>query len=233
MKNLYLQITVDGPSGVGKGTLCKKLATSLNLKYLDSGTIYRAFVLRLDMCGVTIAEGYNPSESDLNLLSFKSGWYQFKKSEQNENDYIVLMSGENVTQSLRHEVIGQLASIISANAKIRAAANAFQKAFLTIGANSTYNGVILDGRKSGTEILPNADVKIFLECDLQEKAKRRALETGEDEATVYKSLQERDQREKTRKVEPLVPAEDAHIIDTTNLTIDQVFEQAYSLIHVQ
>lgn len=229
MKAPYLQITVDGPSGVGKGTISKLLAKKYALKYLDSGTIYRAFAYRLMSLDIEVEKNFNPSKSDLGLLSFKNNWYDFKNTPT--DDYIVTIGGEDVTDLLRTEKIGQLASIVSANADIRNLANVFQRAFLTLPANSGYQGAILDGRDSGREILPHAPFKFYLDCSMEVKANRRCKQTGEKYEDIMQSFYERDMREKERNVAPLKPADGAHEIDTSNLTIDEVFTKVCSIIN--
>ncbi len=231
MKNPYLIITVDGTSAVGKGTLSKAIAAKYQLKYLDSGTIYRAAALKLKNSGVQITEQYKATAEHLALLDHSSGWYDFYCISEKHQTYATIVDGKDVSNQLSSEEIAQLASIVSSDPQIRKHMDIFQQAFLSLLEHSPFKGVLLDGRTSGIDIFPEADIKFFITCSNEVKAKRRHLQTGEPEADILASLIKRDAREKLRKAGQVRPADDAIIVDSTNLTIEEVQRLAFNAIN--
>lgn len=197
-------IAIDGTFASGKGTLAKKLAAHYNLKHLDTGKLYRA-VAR----DVINASG-NPDNAKDALIAAKA------LDPETLNDP-VLKSGP----------IGAAASKVAIHKEVRAALLAFQRDFASHGA-------VLDGRDIGTVICPDADVKLYIDAEPKERAKRRHVELlgyGENITfdTILAQLKERDHRDANRMEAPLKPAEDAHLLDTTGLDIETVFKLAVSV----
>lgn len=213
-------ITVDGPSGAGKGTLCMLLANKLGLHLLDSGAIYRVLALAALHHGVDIEseDALVPLAAHLDV--------QFKA----EGDLVkVILEGEDVSGELRKEETGNAASKVAALPRVREALLRRQRAF------SEAPGLVADGRDMGTVVFPNAEVKIFLDASAEERANRRMKQLQEkgldvNFARLLSEIQERDDRDRNRAVAPLRPADDALILDSTVLTIEQVTEQALSYI---
>jgi len=200
-------IAIDGPAASGKGTLGKKLAGHYRLRHLDTGLLYRAVASAL------LDAGHKPDDRARAVAVAKA----MNPAEFDE------------TALKRHEV-GEAASIVSAIPEVRAALFAFQQEFA-----ATPPGAVLDGRDIGTVICPNADVKIFVTATPEARAHRRALEfrnRGEkvNEADVLADILRRDERDRSRAAAPLVQAPDAHLLDTTNLDADGVFQAAIGLI---
>ncbi|MGC9423232.1 MULTISPECIES: (d)CMP kinase [unclassified Vibrio] len=213
-------ITVDGPSGAGKGTLCMLLAKKLGFQLLDSGAIYRVLALAALHHGVDIdsEDALVPLATHLDV--------QFVA----EGDLVkVILEGEDVSRELRKEETGMAASKIAALPRVREALLRRQRAF------DQGHGLVADGRDMGTVVFPQAAVKIFLDASAQERAQRRykqlqlkGLNVRFDD--LLSEIQERDERDRNRSVAPLRPAEDALLLDSTTLSIDQVVEQALQYI---
>ena len=200
-------IAIDGPAASGKGTLGKKLAGHYRLRHLDTGLLYRAVASAL------LDAGHKPDDRARAVAAAKA----MNPAKFDE------------TALKRHEV-GEAASIVSAIPEVRAALFAFQQEFA-----ATPPGAVLDGRDIGTVICPNADVKIFVTATPEVRAHRRALEfrsRGEkvNEADVLADILRRDERDRSRAAAPLVQAPDAHLLDTTNLDAEGVFQAAVGLI---
>ncbi len=196
-------IAIDGPSGAGKGTVAHYLADKFNLKILDTGLLYRA------LAKVALAKGLDETKTD---------------------DIIALadtIRTDDVTQEgLRDEAVAAMASKIAAIPQVRDILNTLQRDF-AYGDPGDQAGVILDGRDIGTVICPDADCKIYLTADQEIRAVRRMKQEGNIcKIEVQRLMSERDKRDSTRKSAPLNAAEDAYIIDTTHLTIDEVCQKA-------
>ncbi|MDD0824785.1 (d)CMP kinase [Mannheimia sp. AT1] len=213
-------ITVDGPSGAGKGTLCYALAEKLGFDFLDSGALYRITALSAVKKGIALDDEDKLAEvgRDLNI--------QFLP---NEGEISVILDGENVGDQIRTAQAGQNASKVAAFPKVRAALLDRQRAF------STENGLIADGRDMGTVVFPDAKIKLFLDASAEERAKRRVKQLQEkgfnanfDE--ILAEIKERDFRDRNREVAPLIPAKDALVLDSTHLSIDDVINQALDYI---
>ncbi len=208
-------ITVDGPSGSGKGTIGLRLAKEKGWHFLDSGALYRVLALLASRRGVALTNEKALQQLALNLD------VQFEGK--------VMLEGQAVTQEIRTERCGDMASQIAVFSGVRAALLERQRAFCQ------FPGLIADGRDMGTVVFPGAVVKIFLEASVEERAKRRYLELmlkGQD-VTLENLLQEisaRDVRDKGRVISPLIPAIDSVVIDTTGMGIEQVFEQVLEAI---
>ncbi len=214
-------ITLDGPSGTGKGTLCHLLAKHLNWNILDSGAIYRvlAFAVR--------KKGLNIQDKDQLVSLALSLNLRFEPSDNNETK--VILDEENISQEIRSEQCGQDASTIAAIHEVREALLERQRSF------AQAPGLVTDGRDMGTVVFPDAILKVFLYADEQERAKRRYLQLKEKQinvslAQVVEDLVKRDTRDTARTHAPLRPADDAIKIDTTSLTIVQVFNNVLHLI---
>ncbi len=217
-------ITVDGPSGSGKGTVCRLLADKLGWDVLDSGAIYR--VLSLAALHHQIAldneEGLVPLAANLDV--------QFLVDSQT-NAGKVILEGEDVTTTIRNEEVGAAASKIAALPRVREALLRRQRAF------RTENGLIADGRDMGTVVFQDAPLKIYLTASAQERARRRFVELNTRGLDVTLSgllqdIQARDERDMNRTVAPLVPAEDAIEIDTSDLNAQQVFDKVITLLDI-
>ncbi len=215
-------ITVDGPSGSGKGTVCRLLAEKLGWDVLDSGAIYR--VLSLAALHHQIAldneDALVPLAANLDV--------QFLVDSQT-NAAKVVLEGEDVTTTIRNEEVGAAASKVAALPRVREALLRRQRAF------RTERGLIADGRDMGTVVFKDAPLKIFLTASAQECAKRRFVELNARGLNVtlsglLKDIQERDDRDMNRAVAPLVPAEDAIELDTSELNAQQVYDKVLTLL---
>jgi cytidylate kinase len=210
-------ITVDGPSGAGKGTLCQMLAAKLNWALLDSGALYRVTALAAKQHAVAM-----DNEAGLEAIAAHLD-VQFKVSAEQAGVQVIL-EGQNVTSDLRNEETGAIASQVAAVNVVRDALLERQRAF------QQSLGLIADGRDMGTVVFPNAELKVYLTASAQERGERRykqLLESGNNAslARIIEDIKARDDRDMNRTVAPLKPAEDAIIIDSTSMSIDAVFEQ--------
>ncbi|TEW56715.1 (d)CMP kinase [Psychromonas sp. RZ22] len=208
-------ITVDGPSGSGKGTVCHILAKKLQWHLLDSGALYRILAYAALQKNIILSDSSALADLALTLdVSFVS----------NGSGVDTLLSGENIGDKLRTEIVGQAASEVASIELVRSALLARQQAFLQAP------GLIADGRDMGTVVFPDAAVKIFLDASAEERATRRFNQLqgkGFDVsiAQILSEIKERDFRDRNRAVAPLRPADDAFVIDSTSLTIDEVVEK--------
>nr|WP_290643679.1 (d)CMP kinase [Labilibaculum sp.] len=218
MPNVNL-ITIDGPSGSGKGTVCHILAKKLNWHLLDSGALYRILAFAALQQKINLDDQKRLAELALNLnVSFAS----------NGVGVDTLLAGENVGDKLRTETVAQAASQVAAIQVVRDALLARQKAFRQAP------GLIADGRDMGTVVFPDAPVKVFLDASAEERAQRRFNQLQNkgfnvNIAQILSEIKERDFRDRNRTVAPLRPAEDALVIDSTSLTIDEVVNQILEL----
>lgn len=212
-------ITVDGPGGVGKGTLALKLSQKLGWHLLDSGAIYRAYAI------FVLNQQLDLEDEDLLVAKIP----EFSMEVRIENGAQFYVCGVNVTHRLRLELTGSSASIIAKHPKIREALLHYQKNC------AQAPGLVADGRDMGTVVFPNAPLKVFLIASAEVRAERRykeLIEAGESVniAQILSEIQMRDERDQNRSISPLVPAHDAIIIDTSNCTRDEVFDQVWQLI---
>ena len=208
-------ITVDGPSGAGKGTVAKLLAEQLKFKILDSGALYRLTGLLVNRAG----NGFDNESQAAELAS--SMQVEFTADG-------VILNGEDVSLAIRTESAGNDASKVAAMPAVRAALLDWQKAFAKMP------GLIADGRDMGTTVFPQAPLKIFLTASAEERARRRHKQLNEKGisssiADLAAEIAERDERDRTRATSPLVPADDAIVIDSTSLSIDEVVQQILTL----
>jgi cytidylate kinase len=215
-----LVITIDGPSGAGKGTLSQLLAQQLGFHFLDSGALYRLVAVAAQRQGVDInAESAVAEVAHALKVKFDTTGETVR----------VLLDGDDVTKVIRTETVSMNASIVAAYPTVRAALLARQRNFRQAP------GLIADGRDMGTAVFPQADIKFFLTASAQARAQRRykqLVEKGEgvDMAALIRDIEERDERDRTRKVSPLVPAADAYVIDSTVMTIDDVLNTMLKMI---
>ena len=200
-------IAIDGPAASGKGTLGKKLAAHFGLRHLDTGLLYRAVAKAVMDAG--------PPYDDASKAVAAA-----KALDPARFDEAVLKS----------HAVGEVASIVSAIPEVRKVLVVLQRSFA-----ATPPGAVIDGRDIGTVICPDAPVKIFVTASPEVRARRRTYEyaaqgQAADEATVLADILRRDERDTTRKVAPLKPAADAHILDTTQMDIDSAFRAAVDLV---
>ena len=214
-------IAIDGPAGAGKSTGAQKVAKELSFVYVDTGAMYRAMALYLLRKGVNREEPDEIGEACQNAeISI-----EYQNGEQ-----IVLLDGENVNAHLRTEEVSAMASVSSAVPRVREKLLDLQRKL------ARTMSVVMDGRDIGTTILPDADVKIYLTASSLTRARRRYLEYQEkgeacDLAEIQKTIEERDQRDMTREISPLCQAEDAVLVDSSELTIDETVEKILSVYH--
>lgn len=218
---MSINIAIDGPAGAGKSTIAKALAKKLNYVYVDTGAMYRAMALYVLEKGIPgeDEEAVAAACPDIDIrISFEDGVQ------------CVYLNGENVNGRIRTEQISSMASKISAQPAVRAHLLDLQRSL----ARST--DVIMDGRDIGTHVLPDAQVKIFLTASAEVRAERRYkeyLEKGQPAslADIIKEIQERDYRDMHREIAPLAQAEDAVLVDTSELNIEQVVACLDTIIH--
>lgn len=214
-------ITIDGPSGTGKGTICHRLADHLNWHILDSGCIYRVLAFAAKEAKVD----FNNTEFLVTLAHSLNLRFETDPHQQSQ----VLLDGKNVIDEIRSEQCGQDASKIGIIPEVREALLARQRAF------AVFPGLVTDGRDMGTVVFPNAVLKIFLYASAEERASRRYFQLKQKGidvslAEVVDELAKRDARDTARLHAPLKPAEDAVLIDTTGLTVVQVFDNVLKLM---
>lgn len=214
-------ITVDGPSGAGKGTLCYALAQKLDFVLLDSGAIYR-------VAGLAVSKNkldFNDEAAIVNLINKLTITFSTQNGEVS-----VLLNNEDVSQQIRTQEVAEFASKIAVFPLVRQALLQLQQDFAKQG-----KGLIADGRDMGTVVFPQAQVKLFLDASAEERAKRRYKQLQNkgingNFAQILAEIKERDERDRNRAVAPLKPASDALLLDSTELSIDEVIAQALSYI---
>lgn len=212
-------IAIDGPAGAGKSTVARKVAQKLSFIYVDTGAMYRAMALYLlrqkiaaeDTAGIEDA----CKAADITIV-------------HQDGEQQVLLDGEDVTAFLRTEEVGNMASVSSANGEVRRKLVALQQKL----AGET--DVVMDGRDIGTEVLPDAGVKIYLTASVHTRAVRRYQELREKGEKVFlekieNDIQKRDEQDKNRENSPLRQAEDAVLVDSSEMTIDQVAEEILAI----
>ena len=215
-------LAIDGPSGVGKGTVARIIAQQQGWHLLDSGAIYRAFALAVDARNIDVTDESALVKVANNLdLEFKT--------ETDSELVSVYLDCEDVSKVLRTEQTGEMASKIASIGVVRTALLKRQQAFVKAP------GLVADGRDMGTVVFANAPFKVFLTASAQERANRRLkqLQNQGSEGIISQILADvvaRDERDSSRKHSPLKPAKDALIIDTTELSIDEVITQVSELI---
>lgn len=216
---MSFNIAIDGPAGAGKSTIAKRVAKELGFIYVDTGAMYRTIALYL----LTNQVDCEQEEQLVAALDNIEISIAYENGEQQ-----MLLNGDNVTGRIRTEEVGQMASRSSAKPIVRAKLLALQR---SMAASSD---VLMDGRDIGTMILPDAQLKIYLTASTAARAKRRYLELQEKGETcsleeIEKDMEERDYRDMHRKTAPLRQAEDAVLVDSSDMTIQQVVERIKAL----
>lgn len=209
-------VAIDGPAGAGKSTLAKRVAAKLGFVYINTGAMYRAIALWALRLGVATGDMHR-----LEQLAKEAN------IELSAGDDRVLLNGEDVSDAIRDLKVSQAASKVSAIPAVRRALLQLQREM------AQKNSVVVEGRDIGSVVFPEAQVKIFLDADPIERAKRRALELHGPEGDVESiaaELRQRDQRDRTRTEAPLVQAPDAQLVDSTGLSLDEVEEIVLKLI---
>lgn len=214
-------VAIDGPSGSGKGTLARRLAGHLGWHLLDSGALYRLVALAGERAGV------DPQDA-LAHAALARGLRADFGTDPISGEERILLDGEAVTAAIRRETSGQGASRVAAWPAVRDALTARQRAF------ARPPGLVADGRDMGTVIFATAPLKIFLTASADERARRRHKqlkykESAASLAALSREIAERDERDANRAVAPLRPASDAFVIDSTDLSADEVFERLIEL----
>lgn len=216
---MVVNIAIDGPAGAGKSTIAKRVSKELSFIYVDTGAMYRAMAYFFIEKGIQADETEKIEEAcqeaDITI--------EYSNGEQQ-----VLLNGKNVTPYLRTEAVGNMASASSVNPNVREKLVALQQ---KMGAEKS---VVMDGRDIGTKVLPNAAVKIYLTASSRTRAERRFKELTEkgtdcDMDQIEKDIIERDHRDMTRAISPLMQAEDAVLVDSSYMTIDEVVERILSI----
>ena len=213
-------IAIDGPSGAGKSTLAKALAAELNFLYVDTGAIYRTVGLYV------YRKGVNPQDEA--AVSALFGEIEVDMAYGDDGLQHMLLNGEDVTKAIREHAISDYASMVSAHPSVRAFLLEKQRDF------ARKYDVIMDGRDIGTVVLPKAQFKIFLTASVEVRANRRYLELqsrGEqvDYDTVLSDMRQRDERDTNRPTAPLRQAEDAILVDTTALSLEESLSKLTAL----
>lgn len=212
-------IAIDGPAGAGKSTIARRVAKELSFIYVDTGAMYRAMALYL------LREGTDPQDGEAIAracvcadisISYENGEQQ------------VLLNGENVTAHLREEAVGNMASVSSANPGVRKKLVELQQQL------AKRENVVMDGRDIGTQVLPGAQVKVYLTASARTRAERRYKELLEkgleaDLQKIEEDINQRDYQDMNRKISPLCQAKDAVLLDSSHMTIEEVAEEILRL----
>ncbi|MBQ9886381.1 MAG: (d)CMP kinase [Lachnospiraceae bacterium] len=214
-------IAIDGPAGAGKSTIAKIVAERLSFIYIDTGAMYRAIAIYFIDNEVNLDD----DEEIINACSNIDISIKYEGGVQQ-----VILNGENVTSRLRDEEVGRMASICSVFAPVREKLVKLQQSL------ATKEDVVMDGRDIGTVVLPNANVKVYLTASSKARAKRRYLELTQKGIScnieeIEEEIIERDKRDMERKISPLRKAEDAVLVDSSNLSIEEVVEAITDLIN--
>ena len=220
---MSINIAIDGPAGAGKSTIAKKLAAKLGFVYVDTGAMYRAMAYHF------LQKNIKPEEEEKISLECKNVniTITYENGEQQ-----VILNDTNVTPFIRKEEVGNMASVSSAVPRVREKLLSLQRKL------AKDMSVVMDGRDIGTTILPDADVKIYLTASSLTRAKRRYLELQEkgtvcDLDNIQKDIEERDQRDMNREISPLRQAEDAVLVDSSDLTIEQVVDRILEIFRAR
>ncbi len=211
-------IAIDGPAGAGKSTVARHLAAHFGLLNLETGAMYRAFARKALDCGADVDK-----PDALTALASRTTIQLEPTPEGNR----VLLDGVDVTASLRDAAVTQAASRVSVHPAIRSWMVSLQRAMGQAG------GVVMEGRDIGTVVFPDADIKFFLDASPEARSQRRFLESPSASATpeaLHDELRKRDERDRNRAESPLRPASDAIVIDSTDLTLEQVLARIESVV---
>ncbi|HAB94930.1 MAG TPA: (d)CMP kinase [Lachnospiraceae bacterium] len=215
-----INIAIDGPAGAGKSTIAKTVAAKKNYIYVDTGAMYRAMALFILRKGISPEDAASISascgEADISI-------------EYRDGAQVVLLGGENVNDQIRTPQVSDMASRTSVNQDVRRKLVELQQKL------ARRQNVVMDGRDIGTVVLPDAQVKIYLTANVDERAKRRyeeLIQKGEkaDLDEIKAQIRERDERDMNREISPLRKADDAVLVDTSDMTIDEVADRILSIV---
>lgn len=205
-------VAIDGPAGAGKSTIAKMVAKSKGYVYVDTGAMYRALALYI------LESGIDPSDKEKTALACQNADVSIKYEGGTQQVYL---NSENVTTRIRTEAVGNMASISSALPQVR------DKLLMLQRQLALKEDVVMDGRDIGTKVLPHADVKIYLTATVETRAKRRYDELKEkglkpDYEEIAQDIRQRDERDMKRETAPLKKADDAILLDSSDMTRDEV-----------
>ncbi|MFC2089071.1 (d)CMP kinase [Calditrichota bacterium] len=217
---MKIKIAIDGPAASGKSTTARNLAQNLGYLYIDTGAMYRALTLAVLRNNIDIHD-----EKKIEFIARQSRIELVQK----QNGIQTLLNGENVSDAIRSPKINEIISIISAYPKIRKIMVEKQRQLIKAG------GIVMDGRDIGTVVLKDAEVKIFMKAELKKRAERRVKEFASKGINlsfedIKNEIKKRDQIDSSRTESPLKPAPDAHIIDTSDLSIEQQTNKCLLLV---
>jgi len=216
-------IAIDGPAGSGKSTIAKFIAKKLKYRYIDTGAMYRAVAWSANNEGIDLDDENKVGQWTEKL---KIEFLTYPEGQQ------IRVNGENATGLLKNEVVGRGAAKVAAQKKVREILVAKQQEIGQLGK------VVMDGRDIGTQVFPNAELKIFMDADAKERGKRRYLELkgknmDVDLEKTITEIKQRDLEDRNRTISPLHPADDAIKIDTTEFTIEEVIDQVMEKINLK
>ena len=206
-----IRIAIDGPGGAGKSTIAKMVAEKMNMEYIDTGAMYRAI-------------GWMFSKNNVNTEDSAEVQDVLNRTAIDFDNGKIFLNGEDISGEIRTPEISKAASVCSKLPEVRSKLVALQREI------AEGKSVVMDGRDIGTNVLPNAEVKIFLTADPMVRAKRRydqLLESGKEANlnSIFEDIKERDYQDTHRELNPLQQAEDAVLLDTSDMTIDQVLDE--------
>jgi len=216
LSTMAIVIAIDGPAAAGKSTIARRLADRLGFTYIDSGAMYRALALW------ALREKLDPADMHRMEQLAMAAWIELERGTSR-----VLLNSEDVTEAIRSVDVSAAASMVAAIPGVRRALVEKQKA---IGAQEN---VVMEGRDIGSVVFPNADLKIFLDAQPEERARRRAAEVNGDRDSVASQIRERDERDRTRAEAPLTQAPDAVYVDSTGKSIEEVEDSILRLVRAR
>ncbi|GAA5109261.1 (d)CMP kinase [Nocardia iowensis] len=219
-----LVVAMDGPSGTGKSSVSRRLATRLGARYLDTGAMYRVATLRVLRAGIELTDAAAIAAA-VKELPLSIGTDPRRE--------VIQLDGEDVSSEIRGDAVTKAVSAVSAVAEVRDLLVALQREITTAAQR-----IVVEGRDIGTVVLPAADAKIYLTASAEARAHRRNQQNiaegrGDDYEAVLADVQRRDNLDSTRKVSPLRPADDAVLVDTSDLNMDEVIDELYRVVAQQ
>lgn len=217
----HISIAIDGPAGAGKSTVAKEVARRIGILYVDTGAMYRT------IAWLALENGVSPN--DVDGLERLIAEHEIRMAKSDAGTLQIRVDDVAVSDVLRTQAVSNAVSLVSVHPQVRQVLTGWQRTL------SQQTSVVMDGRDIGTVVLPHANVKIFLTASLEERAMRRAKEFAERGISIAvgqlaNDLEVRDERDSTREVAPLKPAEEAHLIDSTGKSIDQVVDEILTYV---